>query len=69
MDYMKKGDYGKTPDYLRKVKAEVEEEKAMVAAVTAAHTRKHNRAQLLPEEERLRVCIAAKQRLWGGSVS
>jgi len=65
-DYLKKEDYGKTPAYLANVKAEIAAEQDYIRSVLQARAeaeRAHEpTTQLLPEEERLRLLAALKQK-------
>jgi len=64
LDYTKKADFGQTPAYLDKVKAEIAAEKAyirrvMEAEAAAAHAHEPT-VSVLPEEERLQLLHALK---------
>ena len=59
IDYLKKEDFGKTPAYLEKVKAEISAEKDYIRRVMEAEAEEESKYQpkthVLPEEERLKL--------------
>lgn len=64
VDYLKKPDFGQTPSYLNKVKAEIAAEKDYIRRVLEAEAEEEARhqpkMQLLPEEERINLLTQLK---------
>lgn len=64
IDYTKKEDFGKTPAYLQKVKAEINAEKEYIRQVMDAEAAEESKYQpkthLLPEEERVKLLTQLK---------
>ena len=67
VNYLKKKDYGKVPEYLRHVKADIEEEKRVIEEYFGDHSQQSYQQQdgeLLPDSERQAVLRKLKAK-WG----
>lgn len=62
-DYTKKKDYGKTPNYLRKIKNEIDQEYELVREMQMEEEQQKDRDKfLLPEDERNELISALKKK-------
>ena len=64
VDWLRKEDFGKVPQYLASVKEQVNKEYEMVRTAQLEHTQAHGggaKMRLLSEEERVEVCFLSNQ--------